>query len=397
MGNAWSALRWRERATQLADDLAAAGVLTDRLWAVGLQEVPRHLFVPDRAWASPMDNSGQARAIDRRAAPTDWYNAVYSNTSIITQRDDGATPATDPAGTPTCSLSCPHIAMEYLHLLKVADHHRVLEIGTGTGWTAAMLAWRLGGENVDTVEVDKELTETAEGNFDRAGRWPQVINGDGADGHPPGAPFDRVHVTCGVHTIPPAWLAQTRPGGTIVAPYMPVGGAYGHQLVLHVLDAEHAIGRFAGGGGFMMLRSQRTTPPGTAANTGLAAHSVTRMDPRLISEADGGAQLAVAGLVPGLTVDVERVNAGGVWSYIATLSAGDSVATCTAPDGADDYEVVQHGDRRLWEEAEEAYRWWLHRGMPARERFGLSVSGDAQRVWLDEPWNVLDHSVLPAR
>lgn len=396
MGSAWAAVRWRDRAADLTAYLEAQGVLTDRAWKAGLQEVPRHLFVPDRAWASPQEWTGQPRPIDRRAASTDWYNAVYSNTSIITQRDEGATPATDPSGTPTCSLSGPHIAMEYLHLLDIADHHRVLEIGTGTGWTAAMLTWRVGGEDVVTVEVDKELAETAEANFDRAGLWPTVITGDGADGHPPRAPYDRVHVTCGVHTIPVAWLAQTRPGGVIVAPWMPVGGAYGHQLVLRVLGSEHAVGRFVGGGGFMMLRSQRTVP-GLAAPPGVARHSVTRMDPRLIAEADGGAQLAIATLTPGLTVDISTVRDGDGWAYVATLTAGDSVATCTAPDDADEYEVVQHGDRRLWEEAEEAYRWWLRRGTPRRERFGLSIIDGAQRVWLDEPWNVLDQAVLPAR
>ncbi|WP_242895219.1 hypothetical protein [Actinomadura litoris] len=76
---------------------------------------------------------------------------------------------------------------------------------------------------------------------------------------------------------------------------------------------------------------------------------------------------------------------GEGWGYEATLSVGDSAARCTAPPGADEYHVLQQGERRLWDEAEAAYRWWLRRGLPGRERFGLDISEGRSRVWLDDP------------
>lgn len=383
---AWPSVRFRENVEALIADLTSRGVLTDRVWRAGLQEVARHQFVPTEAWAAPMDAAASPGPIHRRRAQADWWRAVYSNTSIVTQRDDGGTAATDPSGTPTCSLSCPVVAIQYLQLLDLADHHRVLEIGTGTGWTAAMLAWRLGGENVTTVEVDKQLVETAEENFNRAGRWPQVVTGDGAEGHAGAAPYDRVHVTCGVHTVPPAWLEQTRPGGVIVAPYMPIGGGYGHQLRLDVISREHAVGRFLGDGGFMMLRDQRR---GVAAAVKNGVESATAIDPRLIAEASGGAQLAIAALAPGLAVSSLSTDTTDGRVYEATLTAPGASAVVTAMEGADEYHVVQSGDRRLWYEAVDAYLWWIGQGRPGRERFGLAVDLDQQSIWIDRPSNVL--------
>ncbi|WP_165495201.1 rRNA adenine N-6-methyltransferase family protein [Actinomadura roseirufa] len=390
MGAAWDAVRWHDRLDGLVDDLAGRGILTDRTWRAGLREVPRHRFVPTRAWAEPQSWNGQSHLIDRTAAPSDWWNAVYSDTSIITQRDDGATDPTDPSGAPTCSLSCPSIAMEYLHLLDLQDHHRVMEIGTGTGWTAAMLAWRLRGSSVITVEVDKALAETARDNLDHLSERPDVITGDGADGHPLQAPYDRIHVTCGVRDIPVAWLEQVRPGGIIVVPWMPIGGdAYGQQLVLDVIGDGTAVGRCVGGGGFMMLRSQRVTAR-EHGRDGTDEPSTTRMDPRLIARADGGAQLALHALVHGLSITTGWNKAADGWSYTVRLNDGaGSTAMCSAPRGADEYDVVQAGPRRLWDEAVAAYLWWLKQGRPARDRFGVTVTPGCQDIWLDNPSNTL--------
>ena len=56
--------------------------------------------------------------------------------------------------------------------------------------------------------------------------------------------------------------------------------------------------------------------------------------------------------------------------------------------GAEEFLVQQHGDRRLWDELEAAYLRWLALGRPERDRFGLTVTRDGQRVWLDSPGHV---------
>jgi protein-L-isoaspartate O-methyltransferase len=385
----WDAWRFRDRVADLIADLTADRVLTDRMWRTALHEVPRHLFVPDRAYAKAAFERGTHRVIARQQDPTDWWNALYTNCSIITQRGDGTADVADTSAPSSCSLSCPSISMRYLHLLDLQDQHRVLEIGTGTGWTAAMLAWRLGDRGVTTVEVDEGLAKTAADNLARAGRDAQVVCADGAEGHLPEAPYDRVHVTCGVRDIPVAWIAQTRPGGKVVVPWMPQPDGWGFQLVLDVVGEGTAIGRFAGGGGFMMLRSQRTASATEPQDE--AARSTTRLDPELITATSGGDLLAQAALAPGIYTGSSWAQADGEWTQTVILHdvSGTSQATVSAAKGGADFDVLQYGPRRLWDEAEAAYRWWLSAGSPDRSRYGFAVSDGVQRIWLDTPAHVL--------
>ncbi len=141
----------------------------------------------------------------------------------------------------------------------------MLETGTGTGWTTALLSYRLGADNVTSIEVDPVLAERAQANLKSARFAPQLLVGDGADGWPAGGPYDRVHATCAVTHIPYAWVTQTRPGGLILTPYSP-GYGYGWLAVLHVGGDGTATGRFPLPSGYMQLRSQR--PPRGAAFDG---------------------------------------------------------------------------------------------------------------------------------
>ncbi|MFZ0122220.1 MAG: hypothetical protein WAL99_22820 [Pseudonocardiaceae bacterium] len=88
-----------------------------------------------------------------------------------------------------------------------------------------------------------------------AGYRPLVITGDGAEGYPDAAPYDRVVATAAVReTVPHSWLRQTRPGGLIVTPW---GTDYcnGVMLTLHVTTEGSATGRFHGDLAFMRLRA----------------------------------------------------------------------------------------------------------------------------------------------
>jgi protein-L-isoaspartate O-methyltransferase len=104
---------------------------------------------------------------------------------------------------------------------RVADGMRVLEIGTGTGWNAALLAHRLGHAAVTSVEIDPDITRQAAQALTAIGHTPKVVCADGSLGYPMDAPYDRVIATCAVSTVPYAWVAQTRPGGMILAPWAP--------------------------------------------------------------------------------------------------------------------------------------------------------------------------------
>jgi protein-L-isoaspartate(D-aspartate) O-methyltransferase len=387
--------RWVET---LIGSLGGNGTLTAERWRDALRAVPRHLFLPARALAVP-DVPGGAKAypIDRETRPDEWWAAVYSDTSVITQIDDGAgDPATGEGERYTSSSSAPGVVCQFLELLDPLDGHRVLEVGTGTGWTAGLLSSRLGAENVTTVEVDPALAEVAEKNLAAAGWTPRVIVGDGALGFADGASYDRVHAAFAVSSVPYPWVEQCRPGGQIVFPYTP-GFGYGHKVRLDVAGDGTAVGRFVGPAGYMMMRAHRH-PIGPQASflhhEADAVKTGVRMDPRALAHGGPGADLAIATLVPGVRrfVGEDEDSAEATLWLLETRpdarTAGSWAVAEYAP-GRDVFEVEQYGDRRLWDEVEDAYWRWISWGRPGRDRFGLTVSGEGQAVWLDSPQNAL--------
>lgn len=378
------ALAAAARALDLADALWAQGSLSDRRWHQAISQVPRHLFVPPQAWAQP---AGRAEhVIDASEDPDGWLCEAYApGTAIITQRDEGRAPAASGEGTPTSSLSEPAIVAEFLELLEVRDGHKVLDIGTGSGWTAALLAHQLGEDRVTTVEVDSHVAAHAQSSLKAAGLTPLVIVGDGAAGWPAGAPYDRVHVGCGIARIPMAWLQQCRPGGVIVLPWLPSGYG-GHQLQLRVGQNGQATGRFYGGCGYMMMRSQRTR--WQAHHAEQARASVGRLDPREIAAGDPGLQILFAARLPGIT-QLAIYDGDGSFSLLLTEKPAGSWAACDYDPVTGRSQVTQYGSRSLWEETEATYSRWLTLGTPSRSRFGLTVDTSGQHVWLDTPSQVI--------
>ncbi|MFC7327142.1 methyltransferase domain-containing protein [Marinactinospora rubrisoli] len=372
------------------DDLAVLARSPE--WAAAFREVPREYFIPDVAEASFMTGE-PSRWIDRRADPDDWRAAVYADSTILTQIDDGNTPLTEetyrPGLTlPSSSNSAPSLVARLLHLLDPYPGDRVLEIGTGTGWTAALLAARLGDGNVTTVEIDPAVAESAAQNLKRVDLAPNVIVADGTGGWPDGAPYDRVHVTCGVASIPYAWVAQTRPGGVLVMPWMHEGRGGGHTVALTV-TGEEAVGRFHGLNAYMMLRGQREP---MRSIDGEDRESTGTVDPRRIARGGPGLTLALAGLLPNVRIFAEEDarTDGSVRGVARERAPGESWARVDYWPAEHRSEVVQTGPRNLWDEVEAGYLTWLRWGAPSEERFGLAVTPDGQYVWLDRPDNRLD-------
>lgn len=379
MGSVSPALTARVNA--LADDLAARGIVTSDRWRQASHEVPRYMFVPPTGWASPDYPGGTDHAINREADPAGWWQAVYTDTAIILQTDDGATSPASGTGAPTSSISAPGVVMAFLELLDVGDHDRVLEIGTGSGWTAALLSWRVGEDNVTSIEVDPEVAAAAAENLKAAGYAPRLIVGDGAAGGPDGAPYDRVHVTCAVRRVPHAWVEQTRPGGVIVLPWSP-DAIRGYRVRLDVVGDGTAVGRFRGPATYMMLRSQRGVARWNPHDADTADRTTTRLDPRTIAEAGAGAHLAITAQVPHAGSLFAPDDDGGSLLLFESGNPDGSWAACDVM-GVEKFEVHQYGDRRLWNEVEQAFLRWISWGRPGEERFGMTVSRGEHRIWLD--------------
>lgn len=179
-----------------------------------------------------------------------------------------------------------------------------------------------------------------------------------------------------MRAVPPGWLAQTRPGGLILAPW---GTRYSDQdalVGLRVGRDGQAHGRFLRMAEFMKLREPTAR---------LAA--VRRVRPGV----SRGRQVRfVPGLcVPGCAHVVNRLGDGSAKAWFFDLGSR-SWAVAEFPDGESGGTVRQSGPRTLWDEAERALEWWVRRGRPALGRFGVTVGSDGSaRPWLDDPAKVL--------
>jgi protein-L-isoaspartate(D-aspartate) O-methyltransferase len=174
---------------ELLEVVRRQGGATDPLVAEALRTVPRHLFLPDL----PPDQA-------------------YLDDAIVTKRDDD--------GQPVSSSSQPTIMAIMLDQLAVRRGQRVLEIGAGTGFNAALLATIVGERgSVTSVDLDADTVERARENLDAAGYDGVVlVTGDGALGHRDNAPYDRIIATVGVWDLAPAWGEQLAPDGRLVVP-----------------------------------------------------------------------------------------------------------------------------------------------------------------------------------
>lgn len=126
------------------------------------------------------------------------------------------------------TISQPFMAALMADLLELKPSDRVLEVGTGLGYQAAVLAELV--EKVFTVEVIEELAAAAKRNLARLGyKSVELRVGDGTRGWPEHAPFDKIVVAAGSELIPPMLLQQLKPGGKMV---LPTGTAEAQELML---------------------------------------------------------------------------------------------------------------------------------------------------------------------
>ncbi|MFJ4622088.1 rRNA adenine N-6-methyltransferase family protein [Streptomyces sp. NPDC088812] len=359
-------------------------------WVPSFAAVPRAAFLPDVMWPYDMDTGGTV-AVDRRVDPAVWEGYADADVPVVTQWDDRASDG--PGHVATSSASMPSVVFRMLRDLDVQPGHRVLEIGTGTGWNAALLAHRLGRDNVVSIEIDATVADAARRRLGAFGSLGLVLTRDGALGDPGGAPYDRVIATAGLRRIPAAWLEQTRPDGLIVAPW---GTHYSNADAVARLTVTKsgAGGPFTGPVEFMKLRAQRLpftghqghVPDGVA---GADRSRTTVTEAELLGSGRFDARTFAIGLLVRdchQQVAPKREGTRPVWFYGLT---DRSWACVVFRDERPEAVVHQCGPRRLWDEVSLALRWWQDADEPGYERLGLTVTPHGtHRAWLDTP----DHS-----
>lgn len=118
------------------------------------------------------------------------------------------------------TISAPHMVAIMLEALRLDVGQKVLEVGTGSGYHAALIAEVVGPEGrVVTLEYETELADRAGQAIQDLGYANvQVVQGDGGEGWPQAAPYDRINVTCAAPEIPTPLVDQTKVGGLILVP-----------------------------------------------------------------------------------------------------------------------------------------------------------------------------------
>lgn len=353
-------------------------------WRSAFRSVPRHLFVPDTVWRRDPEIDGMADLVPltRTDEPETWLDLAYRDDSVITQVDDGE--PTGPAGagrTISSSTSRPSVMAMMLDALRIEPGMTVCEIGTGTGYNAALMARRLGGDAVTSIEIDTRVAAHARAALDRIGSTVTTVVGDGTRGHLPNAPYDRVISTCAVTEVPVAWVAQTRPGGRIVTPW----GTPFHNGGLLALDVDDAggHGRLIGSAAFMWERGQRSAR--TRVRDVWREHDEARPGRTALHPAhvvhDHDAALVVGLRVPRCKhlYSAAQDGSGESTLWLLDQHSRSWASVDHSPDDAD-CEVAQFGTRSLWDEVEEAHRWWIAAGRPAARDWVVEVTADGQRV-----------------
>ncbi|MEV1006560.1 methyltransferase domain-containing protein [Streptomyces sp. NPDC049881] len=348
-------------------------------WERAFAELPRSRFLPDVIW--PHDLATDTFTVaDRAADPRAWRRAAEADVPVVTQWDDGRHTGPGPGRDATSSASRPSLVAAMLEALEVTPGMRVLEIGTGTGWNAALLAHRLGERNVTTVEIDPRVAADAAKALARAGLRPDLVVGDGAEGAPDAAPFDRIIATAGLSRVPPAWTRQVRPGGLILTPWGTPYSRWEGLARLTVGPDGSASGPFVDLVAFMKLRAQRRAVPRYPEGLPFTDSMGGVWPPHELWHPFR----FLAGLrLPDVTHAVQAHGDGHTqWLYSLT----DASWTAAVRRGVGPVEIRQAGTRRLWDELLDAYAWWTTAGEPGIHDFGLTITPDGTHTpWLDTP------------
>ncbi|RKS05554.1 protein-L-isoaspartate(D-aspartate) O-methyltransferase [Nocardiopsis sp. Huas11] len=376
------------RAARLAEELRTKGEIRTQAWQEAFAAVPRETFIPYLATYTDGQGATEYRLHDGTDSSQrdTWLALVYSDTTLITQLNERPVEEVVTSergeGHATSSSTAPGLMARLLETLDVRDGHRVLEIGTGTGFNAALLSRRLGAQYVTTIDIDADLTDKARQRLATVGLNPAVHTVDGRQGWLGNAPYDRIMATCSTPHVPYAWVEQTCDGGKILAN---VAGALGGAMVLAEVRDGTAEGRFLPQwAGFMWAR------PGFAKAGDIQAQdteegSYDTFLPTIGVDAlhDRAFTFVLQLALPDVRPYWARDDQGGEITGLITLDG--SWAEHVNPAGARPAFVEQGGPRRLWTVAEDAHVWWEANRRPDWSAFGLTVTPGGQHVWHGSP------------
>jgi protein-L-isoaspartate(D-aspartate) O-methyltransferase len=358
---------------RLVDRLIAEGALWSKPLIAAFRATPRHYFL-DRVFQFQRKHNRWREILTRDPGPEE-LRLLYSDRALITHL---SRPNRQAQAVPVSSSSQPSLMAQMLEDLRLAPDLKVLEIGAGTGYNAALLAHVVGPGRVTAVDVDRAVLSEA---WDHLRAVPErgvaLHHADGREGYPDAVPYERLIVTAATPDVEPAWLEQLADEGLLLAPLSLAPG-----LAFVVRGTAHAgvfHGRLLRAAYFMPLRAEGedgaedlAVPP-TAQTRSLAAPWAGWFDrrrPRTSWLAFIQA-LALFGLLRGLAVHYQTAADGE-----ATFGVANGIECCWL--GSRRWQVSGHAGQVL---GTELWRAFLDAGGPRPTDYEIQAGPGAR--WTD--------------
>jgi protein-L-isoaspartate(D-aspartate) O-methyltransferase len=311
-----------EQANQrMVDRLIAAGTIWSRPLIDAFRATPRHLFL-DRVFHYSRSRGRWVEIATRRPGPA-ALRLLYADRALTTRLND---PAPGQTSSAISSSSQPSLMSVILEDMRLTRGLRILELGTGTGYNAALLAHVVGP--VTSLEVDRRVLAEARDHLSRfPERQVELVHGDGRNGYAAAAPYDRILATAATPDVEPAWIEQADDGGCVMAPLSLAPG------LAFMVRGDCREGRFVGRlrrpAYFMPLRAEEG-PDSTDPTT------------RIVSLPEAGTLTAVAAPWDDRNRPRPLLNGGGVPQALAFLAwlEGLTIVYQMGPDNRPAYGIA---------------------------------------------------------
>ncbi|GAA1590517.1 methyltransferase domain-containing protein [Kribbella hippodromi] len=360
---------WRSLAQSMVRAIKQEGYLHSPALERAFLEIPRHAFVPE--FFRLKQNAAGVTTIDGVVDATDpaWLHTVYTNEALITQVKPIAG---QPGATAfTCSSSAPALMADMIEELEIEPGMHVLEIGTGTGYNAAILCHLLGDQAVTTIDIDPQLTARARERLAALGWHPSFQAADDT--------YDRILATHAIAQVPYEWIRWGKAGGVVLADLRaPDNNTIGAWLELVIdPDGRSATGSLMDPRGYFM--SARQVPD--FASAGEPVPELTDAQHQRRAEQTASRRTTLAAKV--LDDPDFRLYLWCTTPEITFARMPDGAASLSGPRAESwahvaDGNVHHGGEQDLWAVTEQAYGTWSRAGRPAKETWTVTVDSQGR-------------------